>query len=469
MRNSKSARYFAGFPIGFNVTLGGNSSDGADLTNELSFRFLKAQEHVALTQPNLTARLHKNTPDDFILECSRIIGLGTGMPQIMNDESVVPALLYSGLSHEDAINYAAVGCVELSSQGNFLGWSDAAMFNMVKVLELTLNNGVCMVTEEQLGPMIGDLTMYNSYQELEDAFRKLLDHFVERMLRACEVVERAHQLYLPSPLLSAVVNECISRGTDVTKGGAKYNFSGLQAIQVANLADSLASIKKLVYDENIVAAGELLNALRSNFSGNELLRQTCLQEVAKYGNDEEWVDFLGAKWVKVFNNLISKYKNFRGGDYQMGLYTVSAHVPMGKNVGATPDGRRSGEPLADGGTSPMSGQDKLGPTAVFGSVSRIDSLIAGNGTLLNMKFLPDFFKNSNNLEKFASLLKGFIRSPIHHVQFNVVSPEEMKMAKAEPEKYSGMIVRVAGYSAYFVELAEELQDEIIKRTSQHIF
>lgn len=465
MRNSHSAKYFAGFPIGFNVTIGGQSKTGEDATNELSFMILKAQDHVRLPQPNLTARLHKGSPVEYINECTRIIGLGTGMPQIANDESIIPSLKIAGVESIDAFDYALVGCVELTTQGNFLGWSDAAMFNLVKVLELTLNNGKCMLTNKQLGLETGFLYDFNVLSDFEKAFKKQIDHFILKMTEACEVVEKFHQAYLPSPFLSSVVDDCLVKGLDVTAGGAKYNYSGIQAIQVANIADSFAVIKKLVFDEKIIDKKIFTEILKNNYKGSEHIRQQCLNLVPKYGNDIQWVDEYGEKYIRYFAEKLSKFKNYRGGKYHMGLYTVSAHVPMGQNVAATPDGRFSGTPLADGGLSPMYGRDTHGPTAVLNSVKRIPSVLASNGTLLNMKFLPSFFKNQHDRDKFSSFLRTFISLPVHHVQFNVVTNEELIKAKADPESYRGLTVRVAGYTAYFTELSEDLQDEIISRTT----
>jgi pyruvate formate-lyase/glycerol dehydratase family glycyl radical enzyme len=465
MRNAHSAEFFAGFPIGFNITLGGQLLNGVDASNELSFLFLKAQDHCRLPQPNLTARLHKGSPESFINECTLIIGLGTGMPQIANDSSIIPSLENSGIDHADAVDYALVGCVELTTHGNYLGWSDAAMFNLVKVLELTLNDGKCMLTGRQLGLNTGFLTDYKAYHTLEEAYKRQIDFFIDKMLVACNEVERCHQLHLPSPFLSSVINNCILTGTDVTAGGAKYNLSGIQAIQVANVADSLAVLKELVFGKPKPGKEHFLNALLNNFGDDEFLRQLCINKIPKYGNDVEWVDALGAGIVKYFANRLNGFTNYRGGKYHMGLYTVSAHVPMGVNVAATPDGRLAGTPLADGGLSPMSGRDITGPTAVLNSVMRMPAHLAGNGTLLNMKFLPSFFKNEKDLEKFSSLLKTIISLPIHHVQFNVVKNEDLIKAKADPESYRDLTIRVAGYTAYFTELTQDLQDEIIDRTT----
>jgi formate C-acetyltransferase len=391
------------------------------------------------------------------------------MPQIVNDENIIPSLKSLGLAQEDCLDYALVGCVELSTQGNNLGWSDAAMFNLVKVLELTLNDGCCIITGKQIGLKTGTLDCYPDYSSFDTAFKKQINFFISKMIPACEAVEKCHQTHLPSPFLSGLVDDCITNGTDVTAGGARYNLSGIQAIQVANVADSLAVLKKLVFEEKVVGKHTFLDALRNNFKETETLRQLCINRVPKYGNDIAWVDHLGADCVTYFADRIKNFKNYRGGKYHMGLYTVSAHVPMGQNVGATPDGRFSQSPLADGGMSPMYGRDKLGPTAVLNSVSRMPSHLATNGTLLNMKFLPSFFNNDSDREKFSSLLKAFVALPINHVQFNVVTAQELVNAKADPESYRGLTIRVAGYTAYFTELAPDLQDEIIKRTTHGEF
>jgi formate C-acetyltransferase len=476
LRNSGSAKYFAGFPIGFNVAIGGLTVPSVpaggdarelarDASNELSYLFLKAQAELGLPQPNLSARLSEKSPEDFVRECSRVIGLGSGMPQIFNDESIIPALEARGISREDARDYAIVGCVELSTHGNNLGWSDAAMFNMVKALELALNNGVCLLSGKRIGLDLGCFSDYRSYEELEDAFRRQMDHFVDRMIAACDTVDRLHAELLPSPLLSAVIDGCAEKGLDVTAGGARYNLSGIQAIQAANVADCLAVAKKCVYEDRSLRAEDLLAALKSDFEGSESLRQRLINKVPKYGNDVEWVDAIAAKWVGYFAGKLAGYANARGGIYHAGLYTVSAHIPMGQNVGASLDGRKARDPLADGGMSAMYGRDRNGPTALLRSVSRIDAGNGSNGTLLNMKFLPEFFRTEEGIAKFASFLRTFVRLRINHVQFNVLRKEDLLAAKANPETWRGLTVRVAGYTAYFLELADDLQDEIIARTS----
>jgi len=465
LRNSHSAAFFAGFPIGFNVALGGRNPDGTDATNSLSYLFLKAQGALGLPQPNLSARLHEGSPQKFLDACSTVIGLGSGMPQVFNDESIVPALMAQGIAREHAENYAIVGCVELTTHGNNLGWSDAAMFNLPKTLELALNGGVDLITGQRLSPDNGTLADFSSYADVEKAFTAQIDYFFEKMIDACEKVESVHRRLMPTAFLSAVIDDCLERGLDVVAGGAHYNLSGIQAIQVANVADALAALKTLVYDQPLVDRKVLFEALRSNFQGNDELRKMLMDKAPKYGNDVAWVDELANTWVTYFARKFEGRTNFRGGRYHTGMYTVSAHVPMGANVGASPDGRLAKTPLADGGMSPVYGRDLKGPTAVLKSVSRINSALGSNGTLLNLKFLPQFFTTDEGIRKFSSLLMAFVRLKINHAQFNVVRKEDLLDAQAHPENHRGLTIRVAGYTAYFTDLATDLQNEIIARTT----
>lgn len=464
LRNEMGARYFAGFPIGFNVAVGGQLADGYDATNELSYLFLRAQELIRLPQPNLSARLHERSPYDFLRRVTEVISGGGGMPQVFNDESIIPALIRQGVEKKDAMNYCIVGCVELTTQGNNLGWSDAAMFNMVKVLELTLNDGKSLLDDEQIGPRTGYLWDFDTYDDLERAFQIQVDDFIDRMMPVSHEVDRIHAEIMPSAFLSAVIDDCMKNGLDVTAGGARYNFSGIQLIQVANIADSLAALKMLVFDNKTIDAHELYDALKANFESSEVLRQKLLNWAPKFGNDVPWVDRLAAKWHLYFAKRLESFSNVRGGRTQTGLYTVSAHVPMGLNVVATPDGRFAKTPLADGGISPVYGRDKAGPTAVLRSVANLDMTYGSNGTLLNMKFLPDFFKTDEGIDKFIALLKTLVKLKINHCQFNVVNREDLIAAQKEPELFGGLTIRVAGYTAYFVELNKDLQNEIIART-----
>lgn len=465
LRNKNSAKYFAGFPIGFNVAVGGQDENGNDASNALSHLLIQVQEDIGLPQPNLSVRLFEHTDQALLTHAVKCVSKGSGMPQFFNDKAIVSPLMDLGISKQDALNYAIVGCVELTTHGNNLGWSDAAMFNMNKVLELTLNHGKCLLTGKQMGPDLGSLSTYASFSDLEAAYQKMMDYFIEKMIPCCEGVEKAHIDCLPTPFLSAVIDDCMDKGMDVTAGGAHYNLSGIQMIQVANLADSLAAIKELVYDKKKVDASHLEKALQNNFVGDEVLRQMLLHRVPKYGNDVAWVDELGAKWALYFREQLRKYKNYRNGPYHTGMYTVSAHVPMGQNVGASADGRFAQDPLADGGLSAVYGRDIQGPTAVLKSVSKMDNSCTTNGGLLNMKFLPDFFKTEAGITKFCNFLRAFVDLEVPHIQFNVVSKENLLDAQKHPDQYRSLTVRVAGYTAYFTELAGDLQNEIIARTS----
>lgn len=466
LRNQHSAKYFAGFPIGFNIAIGGIDENGCNIYNELSLLLLKAQYHLGLPQPNLSVRLNKNSSHELIQEAIKVVAKGSGMPQFFNDEAIVNSMIKDlGIEEKDARNYVIVGCVELTTHGNNLGWSDAAMFNLNKALELTMNHGKCLLTNEPIGLDLGSIETYESFEDLENAFQKQIDYFIEKMMKAEIVVEKAHQDCLPTAFLSTVIDSCLEKGVDVTRGGAKYNLSGIQMIQIANLADSLAAIKVLVYDEKMITRHELLEALQADFKGYEIIQTMLLNKVPKYGNDVKWVDELGAKWAGYFRERMKDYTNYRGGLYHTGMYTVSAHVPMGENVGASPDGRNALTPLADGGMSPVYGRDMAGPTAVLKSVSRMKDSYTTNGGLLNMKFLPEFFKTETGMMKFENFLRAFVDLKIPHIQFNVVRREDLLDAKLHPEQHRSLTIRVAGYTAYFVELAGKLQDEIIERTA----
>jgi pyruvate formate-lyase/glycerol dehydratase family glycyl radical enzyme len=471
LRNSSSARYFAGFPIGFNVILGGQLDDGSDATNLLSYMCLRAQADVGLTQPNLSIRIHAGSPHEFLMAATRVISRGGGMPQVFNDEVIIPGQICRGVAPEDARNYAVVGCVELSTPGKALGWSDAAMFNMTRVLELTLFGGRDPQSADrspfgvQIGLPTPTLIEMGDFAQLEAAYDAQLAHFVALMIRGCNAVDAVHAEVLPSPFLSLLIDDCIERGVDVTAGGARYNFSGVQGVQIANVADSLAAVRQAVFEEKWLTAEGLLSALQCDYCGQEHVRQRLLNGIPKYGNDLDRVDDLASKWADRYCELVAQHSNARSGAYQPGFYTVSAHIPMGKNVGATPDGRHAGEPLADGGLSPSAGRDRQGPTAVLRSVSKINLALASNGTLLNMKFSPGFFEGEGALQRFVALLRSFCALRIPHVQFNVVSAEALRRAQAMPAEYRHLVVRVAGYSAYFTELDRDLQNEIICRTA----
>jgi len=455
LRSEDAARYFAGFPIGFNVALGGQNEMGEDATNELSYLFLKAQADLLLPQPNLSVRLHSKSPRRFLEAVSYVISRGSGMPQLFNDEIIIPALLNRGIEVEDARNYAIIGCVELGIPGKSLGLSDAALFNMPRLLELTMYE-----------------KRYKSFNDLSRALYMNLKKYVKLMVEGCNVVDKAHATMLPTPFLSSVISNCFEKGLDVSQGGAYYNFTGPQAVGIANLVDSLYTLKELVFDksgcENRLDYQDFCRILMEDFSGNEMLRHRILNRLPKYGNNDPEVDHFAHEWSRKYNMEVEKYRNPRGGRFQPGLYTVSAHVPLGMNVGATPDGRKSFEPLADGGLSPMRGRDVKGPIAVLQSVSKVDQIRASNGALLNLKFHPSVFEGDEGYSKFSQFLRGFVDYKNIHVQFNIVSADVLRKAQKNPDAYRDLVVRVAGYSAFFVELNEALQEDIIERTEHGI-
>jgi len=464
LRNAEEAKYFAGFPIGFNIVLGGQNENGDDATNDLSYICLEASANLRMPQPNLSIRLHHRTPENFLRAVSRVISLGFGMPQLFNDEIIIPALLNRGVEPKDARNYAIIGCVELGIPGRSLGLSDAALFNLPRLLELVINSGKNFSGSREIGGLKREERALDSYENSEENLDELMRDFIHHMVIGCNVVDQAHARLMPTPFLSSVVEDCMEKGMDVSQGGAKYNFTGPQAVGIANLADSLMAIREFVYQKREIALEELRQILSQNFEGRESLRQRLLNWSPKFGNDSDEVDEMARKWARRYCELIAEYRNPRGGGYQPGLYTVSAHVPLGLAVGATPDGRLAKEPLADGGLSPVRGRDRKGPTAVLKSVSKIDQLLASNGTLLNLKFHPTVFEGEVSFEKFSQFLRGFVQLRVMHVQFNIISADILREARRNPEAFRDLVVRVAGYSAYFVELDESLQEDIIART-----
>ncbi|HGM5491050.1 TPA: formate C-acetyltransferase [Serratia fonticola] len=456
LRSTSSARYFAGFPTGYTILLGGLTETGRSAVNVLSFLCLDAYQNIRLPQPNLGVRVNEFIDRPFLLKTAETIRLGTGIPQIFNDEVVVPAFLNRGVSLEDARDYAVVGCVELSIPGRTYGLHDIAMFNLLKVMELTLldNEGNTSLT----------------YPQLLEQIREKIRHYVRLMAEGSNICDIGHRDWAPVPLLSSFIDDCLQNGKDITEGGARYNFSGVQGIGIANLSDSLYALKGLVFDQQRLSFDQLLATLKANFATpeGEKIRARLINRFDKYGNDIDEVDLISADLLRFYCKEVEQYRNPRGGQFTPGSYTVSAHVPLGAVVGATPDGRYAGEQLADGGLSPMLGQDAQGPTAVLKSVSKLDNYLLSNGTLLNVKFTPSTLEGQQGLNKLADFLGAFTKLKLQHVQFNVVNAETLKEAQARPQDFAGLVVRVAGYSAFFVELSKEIQDDIIRRTAHQL-
>ncbi|KLG19581.1 formate acetyltransferase [Enterobacter roggenkampii] len=456
LRSTSSARYFAGFPTGYTALLGGLTESGRSAVNVLSFLCLDAYQSVQLPQPNLGVRVNELIDRPFLLKTAETIRLGTGIPQIFNDEVVVPAFLNRGVSLEDARDYAVVGCVELSIPGKTYGLHDIAMFNLLKVMEIAMQENE------------GNAAL--SYEGLLDHIRAKINHYIALMVEGSNICDIGHRDWAPVPLLSSFISDCLESGKDITDGGARYNFSGVQGIGIANLSDSLHALKGLVFEQQRLSFDELLAVLKANFATpeGEKVRARLINRFEKYGNDIDDVDNISAELLRHYCKEVEKYRNPRGGQFTPGSYTVSAHVPLGAVVGATPDGRFAGEQLADGGLSPMLGQDMQGPTAVLKSVSKLDNYLLSNGTLLNVKFTPATLEGDAGLQKLADFLRAFTQLKLQHIQFNVVNAETLREAQQRPQDFAGLVVRVAGYSAFFVELSKEIQDDIIRRTAHQL-
>ena len=467
VRDEGSTKAFGGYPMFQNLIVGGVDREGNDATNDMSFLCLQATANTQLFQPSISIRVHAGTPDSLYMKSAEVSRLGLGMPAYYNDRFIIPALLSRGLTREDARDYGIIGCVEPQVGGKTEGWHDAAFFNMAKVLELALNDGYCRSSKTQLGPKTGDLTSFKSFGDVMDAYKKQMEYFVELLIISDNAVDIAHGQRAALPFLSSLVDDCMAKGKSLQEGGAHYNFTGPQGVGVGNVADSLAAVKKLVFEEEAVTLAELKDALETNFEGKEDLRQMLLNRAPKYGNDDEYADAIAHDGALIYCNEVEKYTNPRNGQFQPGLYPVSANVPLGTMVGATPDGRQAGTPLADG-VSPVSGVDQAGPTAAVTSVAKLDHVIASNGTLLNQKFHPNALKDERGLRNLIGVTETLFNGGGTHVQYNVVSRDMLQDAQQNPEKYRGMVVRVAGYSAFFTALDKAIQDDIIART-EHVF
>lgn len=465
VRDEGSTKAFGGYPMFQNLIVGGQTRHGMDATNELSFMCLQASANTKLYQPSISIRIHDETPDSLYIKALEVSRVGLGMPAYYSDRVIIPALLSRGLTRADARDYGIIGCVEPQVGGKTEGWHDAAFFNMAKVLELALNDGVDPLTGRQLGPKTGSLTSFTSFGDVMEAYRQQMKYFVKLLIISDNAVDMAHGARAPLPFLSSLVADCIVKGKSLQEGGAHYNFTGPQGVGVANVGDSLAAIKKLVFEEKAITLAELKELLDTNFEGKEDMRQMLLNRAPKYGNDNEVADELAREGALIYCDQVEQYHNPRGGQFQPGLYPVSANVPLGTVVGAMPDGRKSGTPLADG-VSPVSGRDNLGPTAAVKSVAKLDHQIASNGTLLNQKFHPNALKDEEGLRNLMAVTETLFTQGGLHVQYNVVSRETLLDAQEHPENYRGLVVRVAGYSAFFTALDPALQNDIIARTEQ---
>ena len=475
LRSWHSTQYTAGYPMFQNLVVGGQTPDGRDATNELSYICIEATSNLALPQPSFSARYHGNCPEEFLQKCCELIKRGIGFPAFYNDEVIIPSLLNRGISREDAYDYCVVGCPEPSVHGKWAYRCNGGPFVIaLKIFEMALNNGADPRTGYQLCPGKGDLTTFKSFQDVIEAWNTQRDYYVGLHVLYDHINDEVFKELVPDPFASALVADCIRRGKSIIEGGAIYDLVGGQTVGLANLANSLAAIKKLVFEDGLITGVQLIHALATNFEDEETrpkgeeIRQMLLN-APKYGNDDDYVDLLAKQVFLEYLQKYAKYKNARygkgpiGGTFSPSTATVAANVPFGKKVGATPDGRKDGEELADG-ISPQYGTDVEGPTAVIKSVGKLDNILVSGGNLLNLKFTPSAFEGDAGTRNLAAFIKTFCRLKGFHVQFNVVSSDTLREAQKHPERHRNLLVRVAAYAAFFTSLDKEIQDAIIKRT-----
>ncbi|MDZ7391708.1 MAG: glycyl radical protein [candidate division KSB1 bacterium] len=448
------------------INLGGVDEDGADAVNELSYLLLDVIEEMRLLQPSSMVQISKKTPDQFLKRALQIVKTGFGQPSIFNTDAIVQELVRQGKSLVDARNGGASGCVEAGAFGKE-SYILTGYFNLVKVLELTLHNGRDPRTGKVIGLRTGEAQDFAEFDQLLAAYEQQVRYFVDVKIKGNQVIERLYAQYLPAPFLSLLIDDCIRKGRDYQDGGARYNSSYIQGVGLGSIADCLAALKYHVFDHRTCDMRTMQAALTDNFAGHETLRQRLLNHTPKYGNDDDYVDDLAVRVFNIFFAAVDGRPNTKGGHYRINLLPTTVHVYFGSVVGATPDGRMAGEPLSEG-ISPVQGADRRGPTAVLRSAGKIDHLRTG-GTLLNQKFTPQLLADQRGIDALAALIRSYFAMDGHHVQFNVVTADTLRRAQKEPHKYRDLIVRVAGYSDYFVDLSTELQNEIIRRTEHTAF
>jgi len=448
------------------INTGGVKADGSDAVNDLSYVLLDVVEEMRILQPGSMVQISKKTPDSFLKRALKIVKTGFGQPSIFNTDSIVQELVRQGKSVEDARDGGASGCVETGAFGKEC-YILTGYFNLTKVFEITLNNGTDPRTGKKIGLRTGDPAAFSSFEEVFEAFKKQLDYFINIKIKGNNIIERLYADYLPAPFLSLLIDDCIKNGKDYHDGGARYNTSYIQGVGIGTMTDVLTSIKYNVFDKNFIKMEELLEALRKDFKGYEPLRQRLLNKTPKYGNDENYADEIMRSLFEIYYDAVSGRPNAKGGFYQINLLPTTVHVYFGKVTGATSDGRKANKPVSEG-ISPVQGADRKGPTAVIKSASKMDHVRTG-GTLLNQKFTPHLLADEDGINKLASLIRGYFKLDGHHIQLNVVSADILRDAQKFPEKYRDLIVRVAGYSDYFIDVGVDLQNEIIKRTEHEFF
>lgn len=460
--SKNTAQYFAGYNSFQNLTVGGRKRDGSDATNDISYMCLAASKNVKTHQPGLSVRIHPDCPQEFLIAVCDLIREGTGFPAVHNDRVGSQMLLAAGLSPEDARDWSNCGCVvpHFRKVGE---WTSAVNINFAGALEYALNNGKSRITGEQMSIEI-ERENFNSIEDVKDAFYKQLSNLIKHAVVSTVVAQQIHTEIVPRPFLSTLVDGCMEKGVDLSRGGALYNVGPvLTGIGVADVANSLAAIKALVFDEKKISIDELNKVLDKNWEGYEDLRKQAL-ECPKYGNDIDEVDYLAVEISDFYNREIKKYKDYFGSPFNSAFMGISNYIPTGSVIGATPDGRYAKSPLTEG-VSPHAGTDLTSPTAAMRSAAKINHDIHTGGTLLNVKLSPELLRTDKSLVNLASLIRAYFELGAFHVQFNVISTETLRKAQKNPEEYKDLLVRVAGYSTQFVNLSREVQDAIIERTT----
>ena len=447
------------------INLGGVDENGEDAVNELTFLILDVIEEMRLLQPGSMVQISSKNPDEYLHRALKIIRTGYGQPSIFNTEALVREMTRMGKSIVDARNGGASGCVETGAFGKE-SYILTGYFNIPKILEITIHNGVDPRTGKCPGLKTGKISTFKTFDRFYEAFEKQLRHFIDLKIHGNRIIERLWSRLLPAPFLSLLVDDCIKTGKDYNSGGARYNTSYIQGVGLGTITDCLSAVKWHVFDKKTVSFDELSRALDLDFDGFTELWKKLVDETPKYGNDEDYADSLAERVFESYFEAIDGRPTTKGGQFRINLLPTTCHVYFGSVIGALPDGRKAGEPLSEG-ISPVQGADRKGPTAVLRSASKIDHLRTG-GTLLNQKFTPDLLEDEEGITKVAHLVRSYFRMDGHHIQFNVVNAETLRNAQKAPEKYSDLIVRVAGYSDYFVDLGLNLQNEIIKRTEHGI-
>ncbi len=444
-----------------NINVGGLKKDGSDGVNDISYMLLDVIDEMRLLQPSSNIQLSRKNPDRFLKRACEIIKKGWGQPSVFNADAVMEELLRQGKSIEDARCGGTSGCVEAGAFGKE-SYILTGYFNLPKVLEITLNNGIDPCKNKKTGIKTGNASEFKNYEQLFNAFKKQLAHFINIKIKGNNIIEKLYALYMPSPFLSIIVSDCIEKGKDYNGGGARYNTTYMQGVGIGSITDSLSAIKYHVYEKKLVKMDEMLAAIKNNFKNYGHLHRMLLTKTPKYGNDNSFADEIMQSVFNAYYDGVNGRKNMKGGLYRINMLPTTCHVYFGSVMGAMPDGRTAGEPLSEG-ISPVQGSDVEGPTAVIKSASKMDHLRTG-GTLLNMKFTPQILENDVGINSIISLVRTYFKMDGHHIQFNVISKKILIDAQKNPGKYKSLIVRVAGYSDYFLNLNVSLQNEIINRT-----